>query len=107
MANIDQKQVKMMLEKIQSLMATLEGELNKLASAEKVLRAMFLHDEKAALSRKEQISMFLLENGAQRRKAIIAGTKIPPGSVDFALNDKEAFKRVEGGLWDLAPAPLI
>ena len=101
MTNIDQAQVKMMLERIQTNKAILQAELGELESAEMVLKGMFLDDEKTALSRKEQIQEFLLNNGAQPRKAIIEGTNIPPGSVDYALNDKKTFERVEGGLWNL------
>jgi hypothetical protein len=51
--------------------------------------------------RKYEVAEFIRENGPSKRVDIVTGAKLPPGTVAQCLNDKERFRLLPGGRWDL------
>jgi hypothetical protein len=52
--------------------------------------------------RKDEVAKFIKTNGPSKRSDILAGTKVPMGTLAYALNDKTMFKRLPDGKWDVA-----
>lgn len=50
--------------------------------------------------RKEEVAKFIKSHGPAKRSDILAGTKVPTGTLAYALNDKTMFKRLPDGRWD-------
>ena len=94
---------------IQGTIARLDARIAKLKKIRDMLVEEFavadgptVHppDESDGMNRKQQVALFLFNNGPKGRKEIIAELGVPIGTAAYVLNDKSIFRN-EGGVWSL------